>query len=74
MSDIFADLNLASNPRFKAFIVDIAVNTCDLSRREDLPNYQVEHIERSLEELLEENMPRVSGLTDKQYKDANQKY
>lgn len=67
-------MKLTENPRFKAFIVDVAVNTCDLSRREYLPNYQVSHLEKSLEELLEKNLPRAPGLSDKQYKEANQKY
>ena len=67
-------MKLLENPRFKAFIVDVAVNTCDLSRREYLPNYEVSHLDKSLEELLEKNLPRAVGLSDTQYKDANYKY
>jgi hypothetical protein len=39
MSSIFDDLKLAQNPRFKAFIADVAINTCDLSRQAYLPDY-----------------------------------
>lgn len=45
MSAIFDDLKLTENPRFTAFIADIAVNTCDLSRRENLPEYQLKYTE-----------------------------
>jgi hypothetical protein len=47
-SDI-QDLRLLENPRFKAFIADVAVNTCDLSGRENLPEYEIKYIEQSLE-------------------------
>lgn len=74
MSSIFEDLKLMQNPRFKAFIADITVNTCDLSRWENLPNYQIKYFEQSLKELLDENLPRAPGLSDRQYKEANGKY
>ena len=45
LSQVFAEMKLLENPRFKAFIVDVAVNTCDLSRREYLPNYEVSHLD-----------------------------
>ena len=64
ITEVISGMNLLENPRFKAFVVDVSVNTCDLSNREGLPNYEVKHLERSLEEILEENLPRVSGLSE----------
>jgi hypothetical protein len=41
MRSIYDELKLAQNPRFKAFIADVAINTCDLSRQAYLPDYQL---------------------------------